>query len=400
MSIDYLTLLHKPVDGIIEADVRLLLDNQIAERKVIEYKSALPGPKDAEKKEFLADVSSFANASGGVLLYGVPAQKGIPHPPIGLQIPDPDALVLQLESVIRTGISPRIPNVTVKPVPLQGGGFVVVIQVPRSWASPHRVTFQGWDKFFSRTSAGKYPLDVHELRAAFVLSESTAERVRAFRLERLSKIVADEAPVPLTEGPKMILHLVPFTAFDPSTRSDLLVLTKDMALLQPIGFGFDHHRFNLDGLLTYDVRRGATGADGYLQVFRNGCIEAVDAYWVRATPDKPLIPSVAYEQKILQVLPKYLEIERRLGMQPPVVIMLTLHAVKGYALAVSTARSPFGGVSHTIDRDTLVIPEVLLEDLNLDPVAIMRPIFDAVWNAAGLPRSMNYDADGKWVGQS
>jgi hypothetical protein len=27
----------------------------------------------------------------------------------------------------------------------------------------------------------------------------------------------------------------------------------------------------------------------------------------------------------------------------------------------------------------------------------MRPVFDAIWNAAGFARSLNYNNDGKWV---
>ena len=57
--------------GIIEADIRTLLDAQIPEGKLLDYKRELPGSKDADKKEFLFVGSSFANASGGHLVYGM-----------------------------------------------------------------------------------------------------------------------------------------------------------------------------------------------------------------------------------------------------------------------------------------------------------------------------------------
>lgn len=37
----------------------------------LDYKRDLPGDKDAEKKEFLADVTSFANAGGGDIVFGI-----------------------------------------------------------------------------------------------------------------------------------------------------------------------------------------------------------------------------------------------------------------------------------------------------------------------------------------
>lgn len=49
-----------------------------------------------------------------------------------------------------------------------------------------------------------------------------------------------------------------------------------------------------------------------------------------------------------------------------------------------------------IDRDMLPVAEVMIENFGGQPHTILRPIFDAVWNAAGWPRSMNYDEQGNW----
>jgi predicted HTH transcriptional regulator len=71
-------VLNKPLEAIEENDLQALVDNQVAESKTIEYKESLPGNADGDKKEFLADVSSFANASGGDLIYGMREQSGVP----------------------------------------------------------------------------------------------------------------------------------------------------------------------------------------------------------------------------------------------------------------------------------------------------------------------------------
>jgi predicted HTH transcriptional regulator len=62
---------NPPLDLIDETILQTLVSNKVAEGKKIEYKQALPGNSDSEKKEFLADVSSFANAIGGDLIFGV-----------------------------------------------------------------------------------------------------------------------------------------------------------------------------------------------------------------------------------------------------------------------------------------------------------------------------------------
>ena len=45
--------------------IAALVANQVAERKVLEYKEKLPEGNNGAKKEFLADVCSFANSLGG-----------------------------------------------------------------------------------------------------------------------------------------------------------------------------------------------------------------------------------------------------------------------------------------------------------------------------------------------
>jgi hypothetical protein len=52
-------------------DLQRLLSNRVPESRSLEYKQSLPGGNDADRKEFLADVSSFGNATGGDLIYGI-----------------------------------------------------------------------------------------------------------------------------------------------------------------------------------------------------------------------------------------------------------------------------------------------------------------------------------------
>ena len=69
-------MIPKPIDEITKADIDALLTAKVAERRTLDYKELLPGGVDDAKKEFLYDVTSFANASGGDLVFGVTDQKG------------------------------------------------------------------------------------------------------------------------------------------------------------------------------------------------------------------------------------------------------------------------------------------------------------------------------------
>ncbi len=70
--------------------------------------------------------------------------------------------------------------------------------------------------------------------------------------------------------------------------------------------------------------------------------------------------------------------------------MLTMIGVKGYTMAVDQHSFPYGEIPYgnPIDRDTLVLPEVMIDSFSPDIIKSMKSIFDAIWNAAGWPESM------------
>jgi len=180
-------MISESLEKIGEVDLEHLLVNSVAEGKTIEYKAVLPSNSDADKKEFLADVSSFANSTGGDLIFGIDEAQGAPVGIPGLAISDSDLEVRRLDSIINDGLEPRV-RFTTRAIQRAGKLPVLIVRTERSWIGPHRVVFRGHDKFYARNSAGKYPMDVSELRSAFTLTSSVPERVRQFREDRIAKL--------------------------------------------------------------------------------------------------------------------------------------------------------------------------------------------------------------------
>ncbi|MEO1377680.1 MAG: hypothetical protein AAFW70_26055 [Cyanobacteria bacterium J06635_10] len=154
------------------------------------------------------------------------------------------------------GIAPRIIGLQTKAIDGFEDASVIVIRIPKSWNSPHMVTFKNHSRFYSRNSAGKYPLDVTEIRSAFIASDSLAERIKLFRTERISKIIADETPVQLEANPKIVLHLVSIASFTLGTNVNLNLVRNEnnSSSLKPINS--DHstgwnQRYNLDGIVKF-----------------------------------------------------------------------------------------------------------------------------------------------------
>ncbi len=207
-------MMDKQFDAIQRGDIEELMQNNVPEGRTLDYKLTLPGGRDGDKKEFAADISSFANASGGDLLFGVEEAQGVPVAIPGVTIADVDAEKLRLESIIRTGIQPHISGIRVRAIPGFPQGHVVLVRIPRSWASPHLVTHSGDFRFYTRHNTGKDRMDVSEIRTAFHLSETIPERMRRFRDDRLARVIARETPVPIiNEAAYVVVHLLPLSSF-------------------------------------------------------------------------------------------------------------------------------------------------------------------------------------------
>lgn len=389
-------MIAKSIDQITEEDLQALKDNSVSEGKTIEYKQLLPSKSDSGKKEFLADVSSFANASGGDLIYGVSESKGIITAIDGLEVDDIDQEISRLENIIRTGIEPRTPAHRIQPVELKNSKHVLIIRVRQSWIGPHRVIFNKDYQFYSRNSNGKYPLDVRELRVAFNLSETITERIRKFREDRLAKIIANETPVPFYDNPKIILHLIPIISFNPDQRYDIPKIYSDLSkMMKPMYCHGWNERYNLDGLLahSWDKERRS---HSYVQFFRNGIIEAVEGLLLQPYEGRRTIPSIRYEQELIKSFTDYLSLLKTLNVDPPIFIFLTLLGVKGYSMGVDTWKYDIDEV-HTIDRDVLQLPEAVIENYDGSAGKILRPCFDAIWNACGYPMDLYYNDAGEWA---
>src|SRR5712691_8135034 len=94
------------------------------ESRHLEYKETLPGAIEDDKKEFLADATSFANAAGGDLVYGVRERRDTARKPtgeieeiIGLPNLNFDAEQLRLENMLRDGVAPRLSPVAFHLIP-------------------------------------------------------------------------------------------------------------------------------------------------------------------------------------------------------------------------------------------------------------------------------------------
>jgi predicted HTH transcriptional regulator len=73
-------------DAVSEVDLDDLIQAKVPEGQTIEYKRNMYGSSDADKREALKDISSFANTVGGHLIIGMDEADGLPTALTGLVI--------------------------------------------------------------------------------------------------------------------------------------------------------------------------------------------------------------------------------------------------------------------------------------------------------------------------
>lgn len=389
--------------------IKALLDNKVSERKNIDYKRDLPGGTDKDKKEFLADVSSFANSEGGDLIFGIDESSGVPTGIVGVAVSNTDAEKLRLQNLIRDGLQPRLPSPPeMECISIGKANPVLLIRTRRSWRSPHRVSFGGHGHFYARNSSGKYQLDVGELRDAMIRGETVTERIRTFRAERVIAVKSGATPVDVEDVPRQVIHIVPLSAFATAESADISMAIRNIAssnlhALRPLGrpTGLDH-RVNLEGRVVFGATNsGEPNSRSYTEYYRNGIVEAVGTLPVlsKASPDFPYIACQDWVYELRDFLGRSFLLLKRLESSfstLPIVCFFSLIGIQGISVSVDRY---IGAIGNAFKVDDIILREELLETHPSSPDQLLKRILGMVWNAAGLEDCSLFGKDGKLLPQ-
>jgi hypothetical protein len=230
------------------------------------------------------------------------------------------------------------------------------------------------------------------------LGEAVPQRIRRFRDERLSRILAEEVPVQLASPSLVVLHLVPLPAFTNLMALDMTSIANTLTMvLHATGIPHQRMRPNLDGYLL-DSSDASSPSASYAQIFRNGCIETVNARLIQNdTRCRILVQRL--ELMLHETVLRFGRLLQRHGIEPPIIVMLSLIGVKGCSLAVSSWLLMHTPDEAYVDRDVILLPDLVLEEYptDIDDAARqLRPLADALWQAAGWDFDQFYDEHGDW----
>lgn len=160
------------------ARVNQMIVDQVEESLNLDYKRAAALDR-GKAVEITKDVSSFANSSGGVLIYGVSEDSTHKHLPGALDPVSRTEISKEwLEATILT-IQPRIEEVRIFPVAVNVDRVIYVVEVDQS-STAHQARDH---KYYRRWEFSSRPMEDYEVRD--VMNRSKHPRIElVFRMER------------------------------------------------------------------------------------------------------------------------------------------------------------------------------------------------------------------------
>lgn len=349
-----------PLENIDMQSIENLIKDQEPEGKTLEYKGEKEGQN--EKNTIHEAVCGFANADGGLLIYGLeedknknPIIKGI-----SLEGTSWDEKKRSILSTIETNIEPRV-DVIIKEIELSEDKVLILIKVPKSWNAPHCIKKNNGKNrsFYIRRDGSTNPMEFEEIKNMFDLNSRLQEKINSFRCERVQNITSKN------DGKyNVIFHAIPFDAFSKS----LIDFQKARIALQGKQFLNGVNFSDFDGLCI----------DGFhfkKKLFRNGIFEAIfngedyDNVYVDLSKN-------GFEEFVRDCL----EVYEELNILCPIVFFVTFTNIKGLKmdanlLVRSKIRDP--------ERDILDPAGIIIKDKDKIESEVHN-VFVPIYNHYGI----------------
>ncbi|EKD57925.1 MAG: Divergent AAA protein [uncultured bacterium] len=360
-------MFNKPHEQLILEDVANLIVVGERESHHLDYKKEISN-SDNDKKEFLKDVSSFANASGGTLILGVEEENGLPKTVCGT---DPlngrQKIDEWIDNVLTANLEPKIKYfVKILSIP-ESEKVVIVINIPESFKKPHMVTFQEKNIYYVRHNTTINAAIHSEVRDMFEYSSRLTNDLESFFAKRnildesqtnfgihensmkLANTITEKITA-ITKNPFALFSFVPrlleenrFNTIDPDflqwleQNSRGYLPNQNTDLFQALD-----KRINLFGVVM-PKKQHREGNDierywHYFEILNNGFFESglsEDVFWTNSRLPERIVPVthltyiVGHAWMLFNFAKNFFT---KIGYQDEVVFQLSMVNIKNFAL--------------------------------------------------------------------
>ena len=381
----------KKLSSLQEQDLQRLVDDQVQERDSVEYKRAMYGNSDDDKREMLKDVTSMANHRGGYIIIGVEADdEGVPTKVIGME---GDNHVERVRSSCLNNIDKRIVGLDIEDISLSDGKVAIVICIPESINAPHMVTYKGLNQFWKRHGRQKEKMTTQEIGEAFDKRLSNLSRLDRHLFLRKTEIlegIGEKTYMVISSSPALLLDEAILSVHDENLRDLILNIGKLAVYRRAISCGTPHPTINglrADNTIPYDDDNPPLRE--YIEVFTNGFIEygrLIDGQSEKCfagVADTALI--VNFMRFIQDVYDQYLPLR-------PLVVSLAIYNARDMWLAASPNSRGDGLVRW--QKQHLELGKFYTDNISEERKLLTKTICDRLYQAFNRERCDQFDGAG------
>lgn len=221
--------------------------------------------------------------------------------------------------------------------------------------------------------------------------DMTYQRLTSYHRDRVEALAEGAPPLSKRDGGIFIVHLIPQECVVGLNRFPASELRTHGSSIPALGQRFGQPRFNCDGYLAHS---GSEAVDAYSQLLRDGRLEAAMSDIIYETQNTQILRVPMCEAALFQVVSGYLGFCKAIGLGSPIWLFAALVNCTG----VRVPDHPRGmSVSQAaIDRSPAFLPECQITSFEIDAIQFLRPLCDAIWQSAGVEKSLSYDNEGQW----
>lgn len=324
--------------------------------------------KKGESDKILKTVCGFANSEGGLFIYGIEEENGFPSNLKGIPINKSwDDEKRRIQDIINNHSEPPI-HYEIEKIDLEtSDNILLLIKIPKSWNSPHRVK-QGnkLKEFYFRRDGRTDPLELNELRDLFNLKDKLTEQIKNFRDKRISNVYYT-----LKGSYKVLFHSIPLTAFSEqnininNAKTELSNIESIKGFYKPTFEGIYHEtECNIN------------------QLYRNGIFEKIYFHY----SEYKNVDLNEYEEEFKKFIRDIFKLYSKININSPIVFFITYTNIKD---CNQKRNGIFTNRNKIFDKNRDVLPskELILNHYDEEKInEEIKTIFNPFWNHFGYER--------------